>query len=73
MERPLGPEEPQPPFVLEEADFDKSWWPRSHSDRADGRTTVCGSLLCFRAIPAGSPFGVQLLQAWLDDLVANPY
>lgn len=29
-----------PPDVLEEEDFEKSWTPRSHTDRGDGITTV---------------------------------
>ena len=31
---------PPPPDVLEEEDFEKSWNPRSHTDRGDGITTA---------------------------------
>ncbi|CAE8723402.1 unnamed protein product [Polarella glacialis] len=71
LERVLGAEDVAPPDVLEAEDFERSWWPRSHTDRADGRTTVCGDHLCPRSLPAGCPLGKQILNAWLYTLLSE--
>lgn len=65
LERTLEPDVPPPPDVLEEEDFEKSWNPRSHTDRGDGITTVCASHVAPRSLPKGCDFGKQILQVWL--------
>ncbi|CAJ1407041.1 unnamed protein product [Effrenium voratum] len=71
LERALEPGAPLPPDVLEEEDFEKSWSPRSHTDRGDGVTTVCASHLAPRALPKDCDFGKQLLQAWISSYVQH--
>eukprot|EP00928_Gymnodinium_smaydae_P052620 TRINITY_DN3663_c0_g2_i2.p1 TRINITY_DN3663_c0_g2~~TRINITY_DN3663_c0_g2_i2.p1 ORF type:complete len:1136 (+),score=204.34 TRINITY_DN3663_c0_g2_i2:476-3409(+) len=51
---------------MEGDDFDRSWLPRSFSDRADGYTTLCLDMLCPRSLPARSAVGLALLQVWLQ-------
>eukprot|EP00435_Cladocopium_sp_Y103_P000488 s4524_g1.t1 len=65
LERTLEPDVTPPPDVLEEEDFEKSWNPRSHTDRGDGITTVCASHVAPRSLPKGCDFGKQILQVWL--------
>eukprot|EP00439_Symbiodinium_sp_Y106_P036082 s3343_g4.t1 len=62
LERPLEPDGPLPSQVLEEEDFEKSWTPRSHTDRGDGITTVCASHVAPRSLPQGCGIGKQLLR-----------
>mmetsp|Transcript_2377 Transcript_2377/g.9336 ORF Transcript_2377/g.9336 Transcript_2377/m.9336 type:complete len:1169 (-) Transcript_2377:430-3936(-) len=66
IERVLAPEEQAPKEALQREDFELSWMPRSHTDRADGHTLICGDNLCPRAMPAGCPLARQLLRAWLE-------
>eukprot|EP00913_Durusdinium_trenchii_P013809 g12966.t1 len=54
-----------PPDVLEEEDFDKSWTPRSHTDRGDSLTTVIASYAAPRSLPKGCDFGKQAMQLWI--------
>lgn len=66
IEKVLDPDEPAPPETLEREDFEQSWMPRSHSDRGDGRTLLCGDLSCPRSLPKGCPLGKQIFRAWLE-------
>ncbi|CAJ1437557.1 unnamed protein product, partial [Effrenium voratum] len=50
------------PWALQVEDFERSWLPRSHVDRADGATSVCLEVMCPRTLPRGSSFGQQMLQ-----------
>lgn len=68
LEKVLADEETVVPSeVLEREDFDRSWAPRSHTDRADGRTLLCGDYMCPRSLPPGNPFAKLVLEAWLQD------
>eukprot|EP00434_Breviolum_minutum_P010299 symbB.v1.2.009089.t1/scaffold570.1/size221114/4 len=49
------------PWALVAEDFEKSWLPRSHVDRADEATSVCFEVLCPRSFPRGSSFAQELL------------
>lgn len=51
---------------LQSEDFERSWMPRSHTDRGDGKTRVCMHPMCPRAFPRGCPFGRKLLNTWLE-------
>lgn len=52
--------------ALQAEDFDQSWLPRSHTDRADGFTLLCLEFLCPRSIPAGSIVGQTILLSWFQ-------
>lgn len=56
------------PWALTAEDFEKSWLPRSHVDRADGATSLCLEVLCPRSLPRGSRFGQELLLHTASDL-----
>ncbi|CAE8676242.1 unnamed protein product, partial [Polarella glacialis] len=66
LERLLDPEASHP-WALEAEDFERSWLPRSHTDRGDNRTALCLDALCPRSLPKGSGFGRILLQGLLEE------
>eukprot|EP00929_Paragymnodinium_shiwhaense_P071015 TRINITY_DN36080_c0_g1_i1.p1 TRINITY_DN36080_c0_g1~~TRINITY_DN36080_c0_g1_i1.p1 ORF type:complete len:1200 (-),score=174.69 TRINITY_DN36080_c0_g1_i1:46-3162(-) len=69
LERALHPEEPDPPEVLEQIDFEQSWAPRSYTDRQDNRTVVCADHSCPRSVPQGNPLVKRLVLALLSEYV----